>query len=77
MNKIAKLLQPSTEIKSMPIGALRLGAYTYKPREDVTPFELAKLLELFTFAFHPSVPRTYDFEDFVMKNNLARHFEKE
>lgn len=76
MNKIAKLLQPSAEIKPMPIGALKLGAYTYNPKEDVTPYELARLLELFTFAFHPAVPHRYDFEDFVTKHNLKRHFEK-
>ena len=76
MNKIARLLQPADAKLLMPVGALRLGAYTYNPKVDVTPYELARLLELFTFAFHPTVPRTYDFEDFVTKHNLTRHFDK-
>ena len=84
MKQVAKLLQPlgaqaKTELdfEPMPESPLKLGAHTFKPKEDITPYEVAKLMELFTFAFHPSLNKQYNFESFVKSNNLERHFVKE
>lgn len=79
MKQIASLLKPNVVAAKIPFssGKIRFGAYTYKPKEDITPYELSQLIEMFTFAFHPSVPQNYDYEDFVKKNNLERHFVKE
>lgn len=82
MKQIARLLQPiaqeaNLEIEPMPASPLKLGAHAFKPRKDITAYELAKLVELFTFAFHPGLTKVYNFESFVKSNNLERHFVKE
>jgi hypothetical protein len=76
MNKIASLLKPPEKIEFVT-AKIRFGAYTYKPKQDITAYELSLLVELFVFAFHPSVNQHYDYEQFVKKNKLERHFEKE
>lgn len=84
MKQIARLLQPLTQeaklnldLEPMPDSPLKLGAHTFKPKNDITTYELAKLVELFTFAFHPGLTKLYNFESFVKSNKLERHFVKE
>ena len=47
--------------------------YIYKPKEDITPYELAMMLHLFTF-FHLTYYQ-YDYWEFITRNKLERHFE--
>jgi hypothetical protein len=79
MKQTPSLLKPTAIATKIPFnsGKIRFGAYTYKPKEDISTYELALLIELFVFAFHPSVPQNYDYEDFVKSNKLERHFVKE
>lgn len=46
----------------------------YKPKEDITTFEVALMLKLFV---HSSFGLGYgiDYWSFVIENNLERHFE--
>ena len=48
--------------------------YTYKPQEDITTFELATLLRMFSF-FTIAHYNGYDFEAYILENKLERHFE--
>jgi hypothetical protein len=77
MMQIPTLLK-STKVDAlvdMPENSLRFGAYIYRPAQDITTYELAKLLELFTFAFNYAVkPLSHDYESFVKRHNLERHF---
>ena len=43
----------------------------YYPQEDITPYELAKLLELFSFSAHVKGVKWLEYIDI---NNLNRHF---
>ena len=74
--KKSKTNSPPT---AMPESPLRLGAYRYKPVEDITVYELAKLLEVFTFAFNAAVMATkqYDYEPYITQHKLERHFTKD
>jgi hypothetical protein len=74
MSQVASLLKSTkSNVSVTPI--MRLGAYTYNPKEDITPYEVSRLIELFTFAFHPAT-HNYDYETTINKYNLTRHFEK-
>ena len=44
----------------------------YYPQEDITSFELAKLLELFTFSAH--VVTGVKWLEYIEINNLNKHF---
>lgn len=69
----------------LPVGDINIidGTYSngakhiYKPQEDITPYELALLLNLFVFAStlsnHSGIP-SYDYWGYVKKHNLERHF---
>ena len=43
----------------------------YYPQEDITPYELAKLVELFSFSAHVKGVKWLEYIDV---NNLNRHF---
>lgn len=68
----------------MPLGDLRIVddkvTYIYRPKEDITAFELSKLLHLFVVAMTSSGAwagmNCYDYRGFIMQNALERHFEK-
>lgn len=47
--------------------------YTFKPMKDVTPYESAKLLELFVYVV-ATQKIGCDWEAFVNDNGLQRHF---
>ena len=51
--------------------------FKYKPKEDITTFELANLLNLFTVLASSSghYGAHFDVSGFVESNNLQRHFE--
>lgn len=71
-------------VKSSSKGFVTIGEITlsdhegktkiYKPKEDITSFEVALMLKLFV---HSSFGLGYgiDYWRFVIENNLERHFE--
>jgi len=55
-----------------PIGNIQLEDLIYEPKEDITTYELAKLLHLFICLVNG---RDYfDFKEFIEKHSLLRHF---
>jgi hypothetical protein len=56
-----------------PIGNIQLEDLIYEPNEDITTFELAKLLHLFT-CLRLDGRNYFDTRGFIKKNNLLRHF---
>ena len=53
--------------------------YVYKPTPDISAYELSKLLRLFviaTTATGNGLWSQYDFEGFIIQNQLEKHFEK-
>ena len=48
--------------------------FCFKPTYDITPWESAKLLELFVYVV--ATQKECDWESFVSDNNLQRHFEE-
>jgi hypothetical protein len=55
-----------------PIGDINLEGLIYEPKEDITTYELAKLLHLLVCV---SVGKDiFDTREFIEKNNLLRHF---
>lgn len=46
--------------------------YKFMPTQDITPWEVAKFLELFTYA--TSTKKGCDWESFMYDNKLQRHF---
>jgi len=70
---------------TLPVGDINIieGSYAdgikhiYKPQEDITPYELALLLNLFVFAStlsnHSGIP-SYDYWGYVKEKGLERHF---
>lgn len=52
----------------------------YEPRGDITPMDVANLLQLFTVATLQSSNtgwNTYDYPEFIERKGLMRHFRKE
>lgn len=68
----------STNIAKMPIGDIVLPYGKYKPCEDITTYELAKLLHLLVvITAHYGVNALYfDIDTFIIDNKLERHFER-
>lgn len=50
--------------------------YFYKPKEDITPFEVANLLELFTYTSIYYKDKPIEWKLYLEKKNLMRHFEE-
>ena len=50
--------------------------YSYKPKEDITPFEVANLLELFTYTSIHYKDKPIEWKLYLTKKNLMRHFEE-
>lgn len=48
--------------------------YTYKPRKDITSYELARLIVMFPF-FTIANYQGYDFAEYILREKLERHFE--
>ena len=46
----------------------------YTPKEDITPFELARMIQLFAIAFVPNIAHYYDYWKYIEEHNLMRHF---
>lgn len=52
----------------------------FDPKEDITPMEQVRLLQLFTFAALASANRgflQYDYHEFIERHALERHFKQE
>ena len=49
--------------------------YHYHPKEDITPYEVAQLLELFVYGAIYQKERPVEWKLFITKKNLLRHFE--
>ena len=62
-------------IKDVPVGDIvffkNKKQFIYKPEQDITPYECAKLMQLMAFAM--SCHCAFDWESFVIENNLSRH----
>jgi len=62
-------------IKDVPVGDIvffkNKKQFIYKPEQDITPYECAKLMQLMAFAM--SSHCAFDWESFVIENNLSRH----
>jgi hypothetical protein len=55
-----------------PIGNIQLEDLIYEPMQDITTYELAKLLHLLVCV---SVGKDiFDTREFIEKNNLLKHF---
>lgn len=67
----------------LPVSELSIsdegGNYLYKPQKDITTFELAKILHLFTVATSTASSfygyKQYDYKGFMVEHGLERHFE--
>jgi len=60
-----------TEYKIPELKEVRFGGWRYAPKEDITPHEVALLLPMFLSPFWQA-----DYQGYVDKNNLRRHFIK-
>lgn len=64
--------------KPFPISDLVIHSgsktYTYKPRKDITTYELARLIKMFPF-FSIANYNGYDYEEYIVREKLERHFE--
>jgi len=56
-----------------PIGNIQLEDLIYEPKEDITTYELAKLLHLFT-CLRIDGRNYFDTREFIEKHSLLRHF---
>lgn len=68
MNRL--LTYPEITLKAVESGKY----FILKPKEDITPYECSKLLELFVYVV--ATQKDCDWEAFVSDNNLQRHFEE-
>ena len=59
------------EFKLPELKEVRFGGWRYSPKEDITPHEVALLLPMFLSPFWQA-----DYQGYVDKNNLRRHFNK-
>lgn len=65
----------------LPVGDIVLrdlkthAVYMYDPKPDITTFELAKLIHLFTYARTDAEQFKVDLVSFIKENDLNRHFE--
>jgi hypothetical protein len=63
--------KPKTEYKVPELTEVRFGGHRYTPTEDITAHEVALLLPMFLSPF-----MQIDYQSYVDKNNLRRHFTK-
>lgn len=68
----------SINTAKMPIGDIVFPYGKYKPCEDITTYELAKLLHLFVVitAHYGVYAPDFDIDTFIINNKLERHFER-
>lgn len=59
----------------MGIPDIVIGTLRYVPMEDITAFELAKIIQLFMVASWAGWDNHYDINEFLVNNKLTRHFE--
>lgn len=71
-------------ITPMPISDIKFSHgydyLVYDPQADITPMDLANLLQLFTVATLQSSNtgwNQYDYPEFIERKGLMRHFRKE
>lgn len=62
--------KPKEEYKVPTLDELRFGTLSYKPKEDITSYEVAQLLPLFITMYH------FNRREYIERNNLMRHFEE-
>jgi hypothetical protein len=60
-----------TEYKVPELSEVRFGGWRYTPQEDITPYEVSLLLPMFLSPYFQA-----DYQGWVDKNNLRRHFTK-
>jgi hypothetical protein len=66
-----------------PIMDLRIAGHglppgqhlVYRPKEDITPLELAHLLHMFLALTVPTMMGGYDVPEFLARHGLQRHFD--
>jgi hypothetical protein len=59
------------EYKVPELTEVRFGGWRYSPKEDINPYEVSLLLPMFLSPF-----MHIDYQTYVDKNNLRRHFIK-
>lgn len=50
--------------------------HKYNPKEDITPYEVSRLLLLFYFATTNKDFYTFDFYRYIQEHKLERHFDE-
>ena len=60
-----------TEYKVPELKEVKFGGHRYTPTDDITTYEVALLLPMFLSPF-----MNIDYQTYVDKNNLRRHFTK-
>nr|QMP83153.1 MAG: hypothetical protein [Caudoviricetes sp.] len=48
----------------------------YHPKEDITAYEVSRLILMFYFASTSSDYLTFDYYSYIQEHNLERHFEE-
>jgi len=68
-----------TGTSKTPIGDIMFPYGKYSPKEDITTYELSKLLHLFVVitANYSTFAPSFDIDTFIIENKLERHFIKE
>jgi len=65
-------------IRNVPVGDIvffkNKKQFIYKPEQDITPYECAKLIQLMAFAI--ACQSEFDWESFVNEHNLSRHMKE-
>ncbi len=63
----------------LPIGSITIcddeKRYTYNPKEDITVYELSRIIQLF-FTISAAKSYNYDSISFVKEHKLERHFDE-
>ena len=80
-----KILSTDTQKYSVTSSKLSVGTvtiydgkdrYTFRPQEDITPYELALFIPLLVSS-HARTLSMFDYWGYVKENNLERHFKNE
>ncbi len=50
--------------------------YEYNPKEDITAYEVSRLLLLFYFAATVRESHTFDYCSYIQEHKLERHFDE-
>ena len=73
-------MKESNDISAADIPISGLNLYTknfrivYEPKQDITPYELSRLMQLFFVATTSQTHGFFKIEEFLQEHNLERHF---